>query len=304
MSEHLNAPLQVDKAATIAPGQQQAKRAARESRVIMATDFVLSTLVGAGGSAPVLEIQVRARVLGLLAADEQIAQSRVFRSIRKTLGVQVSRKGFGPGSKMVWTLPGDTPSIGGKSVEPEPIQGSGPRTGSHAKVTNGSRNVTSAEANAILGVVGRRHERESVINEPPRASSPAALKNDPHLVAAGARVDQWRAGLAKLEFQKRPPIIPPHRWNLFLGDARRFLNSPLAIRAAALGWTAAALFGLNASRGVIAVAELGLIWFLQGGVILELDSDGALIQSSASPKPYSRRPPHPAVHLPWDLECR
>jgi hypothetical protein len=139
----------------------------------------------------------------------------------------------------------------------------------------------------------------------PRSSDAAVFYGDPERAAALARVAEWRAGFAKLDRQRPPPLVSHHRWCAFLDDAERFLNSRWALIAASLGtWTSEALFGFNPHRGLIAVAQLGLLWHVEGGKILELSGGDALVERARTPRPYTRRPFHPAVRLPWALDQR
>jgi hypothetical protein len=50
-------------------------------------------------------------------------------------------------------------------------------------------------------------------------------------------VQQWLEGVQRLDYVRFPPVVPPIRWQLFLGDYHSFLSSSekWAERAAALG---------------------------------------------------------------------
>jgi hypothetical protein len=53
---------------------------------------------------------------------------------------------------------------------------------------------------------------------------------------------EWTRGVDLLKRRSRPPRISTHRWSIFIDDARRFLASPWAARAAKLGWDTDGLF--------------------------------------------------------------
>jgi hypothetical protein len=94
------------------------------------------------------------------------------------------------------------------------------------------------------------------------------------------------------------------RWHLFLGDCHSFLSSPenWAERAAALGWNALALFGCYRTRPLEHLGSAGLLWVINGGKLVELHRDWAVIERAQdrSRQVYHRRPLNAAnVTLPW-----
>jgi hypothetical protein len=94
--------------------------------------------------------------------------------------------------------------------------------------------------------------------------------------------------------------IPQHRWRQFVHDCTNFLSSTQAERAAQLGWDAWALFGCCRDRP--GGAGTGLLWALNGGRLVEIHRDWALIElaGSESPRVFDRRRTVAAnVILPW-----
>jgi hypothetical protein len=80
----------------------------------------------------------------------------------------------------------------------------------------------------------------------------------------------WVRGVACLD-----PDVPRHRWRQFVGDC----SSPekWAERAAGLGWDAMALFGCAPKRPLDYLGSAGLLWAINGGRLLELHRDWAVI---------------------------
>jgi hypothetical protein len=52
----------------------------------------------------------------------------------------------------------------------------------------------------------------------------------------------WAEGFARLDPDRPPVDVPPHRWRRFIDDVGLFLDSPFCAVAAAFGWTAFDLF--------------------------------------------------------------
>jgi hypothetical protein len=75
-----------------------------------------------------------------------------------------------------------------------------------------------------------------------------------------------------------------------------------AHRAAALGWNALALFGCYRSRPLEHLGSAGVLWAVNGGTLVELHRDWAVIerQHDKSRQVYHRRRQDKAqVTLPW-----
>jgi hypothetical protein len=101
----------------------------------------------------------------------------------------------------------------------------------------------------------------------------------------------------------RPPVgIPVNRWDTFLTDSHVFLDSPLADRAARLGWTAADLFGFSPVQHL---GSAGLLWVLNGATMVELHRDWVLIDTSGCQRIVNRRRAGTReIVLPWTLRQR
>jgi hypothetical protein len=89
-----------------------------------------------------------------------------------------------------------------------------------------------------------------------------------------------------------------------LGDCHSFLNSPenWAERAAALDWNALALFGCHRSRPLEHLGSAGLLWAINGGNLVELHRDWAVIErrrDKSRQVHHRRRQDEAQVTLPW-----
>jgi len=117
-------------------------------------------------------------------------------------------------------------------------------------------------------------------------------------------VQQWIEGVQRLDYVRCPPAVPAIRWHLFLGDCHSFLSSSenWAERSALLGWNALALFGCHPTRPLEHLGSAGLLWVINGGNLLELYRDWAVMerQQDKSRQVYHRRRQDEAqVTLPW-----
>lgn len=68
----------------------------------------------------------------------------------------------------------------------------------------------------------------------------AIIEQDGHILR------EWAEGFARLDPDQPPGDVPPRRWQQFVDDVGRFLDSGFADRAAALGWGPFDLFGCDA----------------------------------------------------------
>jgi hypothetical protein len=114
----------------------------------------------------------------------------------------------------------------------------------------------------------------------------------------------WVRGVACLDPDRPPNDVPRLRWRQFVGDCKNFLSSSenWANRAAGLGWDAMALFGCAPKRPLDYLGRAGLLWAINGGKLLELHRDWAVIDVPVhgSQRTFSRRNVDAAkITLPW-----
>jgi hypothetical protein len=101
----------------------------------------------------------------------------------------------------------------------------------------------------------------------------------------------WAEGLARLDPSKSPADVPPRRWLRFINDCGRFLDDGWAARAVELGWGPLDLFGCDRERPFARVDHMGLLWLVNGGLVIELHRDRAILQTEGGVRQtYRRRP--------------
>jgi hypothetical protein len=112
----------------------------------------------------------------------------------------------------------------------------------------------------------------------------------------------WAEALARLDPNKPPGDVPPQRWLRFVDDCGRFLDGGWAARAVSLGWGPLDLFGCDRERPFARVDRLGLLWLLNGGTVVELHRDRAILETERGVRQcYRRRPVEVGrVVLAWE----
>jgi hypothetical protein len=113
----------------------------------------------------------------------------------------------------------------------------------------------------------------------------------------------WAEALARLDPTKPPIDVPPRRWLRFIDDCGRFLDLGWAPKAGALGWDPLDLFGCDRERPFVRRDHKGLLWLLNGGTVVQLYRDRAIIETlSGAQQTYRRRPVEVGrVVLAWEL---
>jgi hypothetical protein len=150
-------------------------------------------------------------------------------------------------------------------------------------------------------------------NEPSRASAAttreqarSAFVNLNGLSAellSGRIPPHWVYGIARLESHKAPRDVPAHRWRQFINDCHTFLMAKenWAERSAGLGWHDFELFGC-CRHPLERLGSAGLLWAINGGRVVELHRDWAVIEraSDRSRHVHQRERPKAAdITLPW-----
>jgi hypothetical protein len=138
----------------------------------------------------------------------------------------------------------------------------------------------------------------------PQQSDPALIKTEAAQERRGPIPIDWVQGVAYLDPDRPPNDVPRHRWRQFVDDCKNFLSSleHWAERAARLGWDAMALFGCAPKRPLDYFGSAGLLWAINGGRLVELHRDWAVIDVPVlrSKRIFSRRNVDPAqITLPW-----
>ena len=139
--------------------------------------------------------------------------------------------------------------------------------------------------------------------ELPRENTPSA-KAEPQAAPAHRIPSNWVEGIACLDADRPPPDVPRHRWRQFVSDCHNFLSpsEDWAARAARLGWDAIGLFGCAPRRPLDYSASAGLLWAMNGGRLVELHRDWAVIDMPLQTRQrafYRRNVERNKISLPW-----
>jgi len=141
--------------------------------------------------------------------------------------------------------------------------------------------------------------------EAPAEEAERDLERPPNLLSKERAIPTaWIDGVAALDRMRSPTHVPRHRWQLFLADCNEFMLSSQnwAERAARLGWNALTLFGCHRIRPLEHLGNAGLLWVINGGKLVELYRDWAVIErvGDLSRHVHHRRSPRAEnMALPW-----
>jgi hypothetical protein len=143
----------------------------------------------------------------------------------------------------------------------------------------------------------------------PNAPDPTAAWNEANEERAaiveydGGAPRAWAEALAQLAPNKPPADVPAKRWLRFIDDCGRFLDGRWPAKAADFGWGALDLFGCDRERPFARIDHMGLLWLSNGGTIIELYRDRAVLKTqSGARQTYHRRPVEVGrVVLAWEL---
>ena len=113
---------------------------------------------------------------------------------------------------------------------------------------------------------------------------------------------EWAEGYIRLDPDRPPADVPPQRWQQFVDDAGRFLDSGFAERAAALGWGLYDLFGCDPDRPFARLDKQGLCLLIGGNRLVDLSDAVAVIETwTGARQTYRRKPIEPGRVLAWEL---
>ena len=217
----------------------------------------------ANGALDVPELEAMARKVGLLGTRQQITHAKAFKKAKRFLGIRSVRDGFGSKGKWAWVLPV-------KPLKP-----------------------AKKEADCTKDANTWEQVRSVIVN----------LNGLPPELLSGRIPPHWVDGIARLEGYRVPKEVPPHRWRQFINDCHTFLlaKENWAERAAGHGWNDLELFGC-CRRPLERLGSAGLLWAINGGRLVELRRDWAVIEraSDRSQHVHHRERPKAAnITLPW-----
>jgi hypothetical protein len=113
----------------------------------------------------------------------------------------------------------------------------------------------------------------------------------------------WAEGYARLHPDHPPGDVPLRRWQTLVDDCGRFLDGGWANRVAALGWGPLDLFGCDRERPFAQIDHAGLLWLVNGGTLVELNRNRAIIEGRTGARQTFRRRPVAVgeIVLAWEL---
>jgi hypothetical protein len=131
----------------------------------------------------------------------------------------------------------------------------------------------------------------------------SSLEERAAIVEYGAAVPRsWAEGFARLDPARPPADVPLRRWQQFIDDVGRFLDSGFAARAAALGWGPFDIFGCDRDRPFARIDQQGLCWLVTGNRVVSLFENAAVIQTwTGQRQTWRRKPSEPGRVLAWEL---
>ncbi len=203
-----------------------------------------------------------ARAAGLLGKRQQIQHAKAFKKAKGSLGIRSVRAGFGSAGRWAWLLPAKPDKPAHKEADP-------------------TNDANSEQARSVI----------------------ANLNGLPAELLSGRIPPHWVDGIARLESHQVPKEVPAHRWRQFINDCHTFLlaKENWAERAAAHGWNDLELFGC-CRHPLERLGNAGLLWVINGGRLVELRRDWAVIEraSDRSRQVHHRERPKAAnITLPW-----
>jgi hypothetical protein len=131
----------------------------------------------------------------------------------------------------------------------------------------------------------------------------SSLEERAAIVEYGAAVPRaWSEGFARLDPDLPPADVPPRRWQQFIEDVDRFLDSSFAKKATALGLEASDIFSCHRDRQFARIDQQGLCWLIAGNRLVELSSKTAFIETwTGVRQTWLRKPSEPGRVLAWEL---
>jgi hypothetical protein len=126
------------------------------------------------------------------------------------------------------------------------------------------------------------------------------LNGLPAELLSGRIPPHWVDGIARLESHQVPREVPAHRWRQFINDCHTW-RKKTGPSATGLGWNDLQLFGC-CRRPLERLGSAGLLWAINGGRLVELHRDWAVIERASDRSRhvhYRQRPKAADITLPW-----
>jgi hypothetical protein len=144
---------------------------------------------------------------------------------------------------------------------------------------------------------------EPTSTNPPSEVINGAVRLESQLTSRIGVPREWIDGVATLNRHRAPAHVPLPRWLVLIDDCERFLDL-WAVKAAAFGWNAEALFGCARAQPLAYLQVAGLLWVVAGRKLIKLHRDWAVIENpvDSSQHVMNRRHTYGAqITLPWRL---
>jgi hypothetical protein len=140
-------------------------------------------------------------------------------------------------------------------------------------------------------------------NEPGDTSTDTEEERAAIVEYDGGAPRAWAQGFARLDPDMPPADVPARRWQRFIDDCGRFIDSGWAERATSLGWGPVDLFGCDRERPIARLERAGLLWLLNGRKLVALTADTATIETLKGTHQTYRRGSQAQddVALAWEL---
>ena len=158
----------------------------------------------------------------------------------------------------------------------------------------------SAPRNLIAAARASKADLIALLRNNP-TSSISDFEERTALVEYGAGVPrEWAEGFARLDCTDPPPGFSPSRWRQIIGDGGLFLDK-WAKQAAALGWTAVDVFGVNPAAPAVRYDGMGLVPLIGGNRVIAISADSAKLESAAGNIQTFRRYPRRGSVALWEV---
>jgi hypothetical protein len=119
---------------------------------------------------------------------------------------------------------------------------------------------------------------------------------------AGAIMQEWVEGFARLPPERPPSDVPLRRWHRLINDIADFARDGWVEKAAVLGWTLSDLVGADPERPFARLDKAGLLWLSNGTRLVAMCENTATMETNTGVRQTYRRKPHePGRVLVWEL---
>jgi hypothetical protein len=198
-------------------------------------------------------------------------------------------------------------SVNSVTAAPEPSAPSVAALLRGADTSDTSRHLENAPSEVSrcarsVNAPGERHEAPAATEPAASIWGEAEEERAAIIQHDGGIPRTWAEGFARLHPDRPLGDVPLHRWQRFVDDVGRFLDSPFCAVAAALGWGPYDLFGCDRDRPFARLDQQGLLWSLNGDRLVAFSENTATIETrTGARQTFRRQPTEPGRVLAWEL---